>query len=187
MAILDIGGVPSDVFNALNVHQQRRLRGGGLIPINMGYYDAHRNRGTLGTLQPSLIGAGNVARGNLPQTPDPTVRTQSMIGAGSVPIPPPSSTTSLLGVGPVPISQVNQMPEGNLGAPSTPPMVPSFVGAPSGTRVSPEAIASLSADRQPFAPGMDVSRPGRISSVGGGNVAKSLGKMAEAFLGNLGL
>ena len=177
MALLGIDQIPNDVFNALNVHAQRRLRGGGLIPINMGYYDAARRSGGLGTLQPSLIGAGNVARGNLPQTPDPTVTTQSMIGAGSVPLPSPSQTTSLLGVGPVPISKVNQMPEGNLGAPSTPPSpnivapqavpaAPSTAIPVSGGRVSPSAVGALTEDRTPFAPGMDVSRPGRIGRVG---------------------
>ena len=174
MAILNIDQVPEDVFRSLNVMQQNRLRSGGVIPLNLNYYDAIRQGGGLGTLQPSLIGAGAVPRGNLQQTRSATPQKFGQLGAGAMPVHQQGEMVNLLGGISVPLEDVNATPTTTFGAPGVvagpaPTVSPSTAMPVRGGRVSPSAIGALTEDRTPFAPGMDVSRPGRIGSVGGAN------------------
>tara|TARA_R100001594_G_scaffold33372_3_gene61964 strand:+ start:1719 stop:3248 length:1530 start_codon:yes stop_codon:yes gene_type:complete len=54
-----ISDVPPEVFGRLNVHAQRRLKEGGTVPINPGFYKASQDK----PVATSLLGAGPVAPG----------------------------------------------------------------------------------------------------------------------------
>lgn len=181
MAVLGINEIPGDVFNSLNVMQQARLRGGGMIPINLSYYDAIRAGGGLDNLQPVLLGAGPVPRGNLPQTIAETPTPVSQPGAN--PAAPSPVTDFLPSIGGPLVSRdiVNSIPETYLGGRPT-------VGGAKPTASVMNFGGGIGDETNPFQPGMDVTQPARISHISprkSGNVKAS--PLANAMLQGLGV
>lgn len=101
----NMADVPPEVFGRLNVHAQQRLKEGGTVPINPGYYQSIKGSTAAPTQGTSLLGAGRSAPGPMtqpqpvqdsfnPQAPAPSTSTTAPTPEQATSFAPPTPLTS---------------------------------------------------------------------------------------------